>query len=471
MMKNPFKTITHLKSTVVEFERKLENQSRLLEAVQVQMSNTATEIKGNSYQDYSEAVDEVVKKYNCLAEFGCSLTGIIVDLRAVFVIGQGIQVKSKIPDEENPSLESLKSIAWNNEFYKLNGLDKDKPLRWAEEAEKEAKILISAKLFDENHEWTWIDDKGNTVKEKGMVKARFLPYSTLKYSVSANKDDYELYEKVTYKDDNDKDVILKQNEFVYGKYGGNINDPDSAGMRIWRCLDSVENLDRALTDLRGSNHLFATPKPSIKYETADEVRSFVDLNADMNFKGRNMIAHTGEFSFVSPSMDGCDSLIKEIVVNAKIISADTCIAVHFLGLPDLMSNRSTSDSLTELMDAGTVKERGVMLRVYQELTRKAMAMQNEKAGGKTFVNDKDIEISINSVTREQWERIVKVYLPMAKEGKMSDETLVSLVPGIDPKLEMERLKEQSDSEFDKYNNINDDKLNLEGGTEDGKEKE
>jgi hypothetical protein len=134
-------------------------------------------------------------------------------------------------------------------------------------------------------------------------------------------------------------------------------------------------------------------------------------------------------------------LAREIETNAKMISGTTGVPVHFLGYPDLMSNRATAENLMELILAQTNKERIIWTGAYKEMLEKAAAIYNEKTGlgqMSTKLDMRKVRVYIPLITREQWERLEKVFVPLSIAGKISDEMMLSQIPGVDIKEEKER---------------------------------
>ena len=58
----------------------------------LQLTDVTTSYKGNQYNSYGAAIAEIDNKYNGTAKWGVAQTGIIVDTRAAFIIGEGIEV-------------------------------------------------------------------------------------------------------------------------------------------------------------------------------------------------------------------------------------------------------------------------------------------------------------------------------------------------------------------------------------------
>src|SRR4030042_604965 len=138
--------------------------------------------RGNEYLTYDLAVEAIDKKYRGVADWGCLQTGNIIDIRAAFIISEGIQVQ-QVKKEEG-----------------------EKELEFAE---------------------------------------AFL--------------DYTNYLSGAWTPSGSDEVKLEPPNFVYKKFGGRVNDPNDAAPKIMKCLTQVDNLDKALRDLRETDRLFAAP--------------------------------------------------------------------------------------------------------------------------------------------------------------------------------------------------------------------
>jgi hypothetical protein len=322
--------------------------------------------------------------------------------------------------------ETLRELEFAKAFLAYNGLDAENAQEFAKEAEMEGKMLV--KLF-------WVD-------ENKMVAARFMPWKDKKYVVTSDKQDYLKYTKVTFTPPGEAEQVIEPANFVYKKFGGVIAEPNSAAPKIMKCLTQVESIDKALRDWREINRIYASPIPDMEYEDRQKAaQASEDFAEGVNWKIKKMFFHTGKFKYVQPDATNVEMLAREIETNAKMISGTTGVPVHFLGYPDLMSNRATAENLMELILAQTNKERIIWTGAYKEMLEKAAAIYNEKTGlgqMSTKLDMRKVRVYIPLITREQWERLEKVFVPLSIAGKISDEMMLSQIPGVDIKEEKER---------------------------------
>ena len=223
---------------------------------------------------------------------------------------------------------------------------------------------------------------------------------------------------------------------------------------VYRNAHLIEYLDKALRDWREIDRLFATPTPTIQCETMEQAYKIMEeIKSNPNFKIKKFMAHTGVFSFKGPDMAGVTNLENEILTLAKMISGTTGIPVHFLGLPDLLSNRAVADNLGQLVYSSTSKERIIWRGAWEETISKAMMMHNEKTSSQMSdsrkLDPRKITVDIPYPSEESWLHFEKVWMPLWLSGKVSDELALSQLPGINAKDEMQRMQESEETEFKK----------------------
>jgi hypothetical protein len=394
---------------------------------------------GNSYRTYETAVKAIEDKYNAQAEWGVTLTGNIIDLRAVFIIQNGIQIRKAEGLEGD---DGDKEVDWVEAFLAHNKLDREMIHEIAKEAEIEGKIAL----------YLTLDEKA----DPAMVSIQFISWSDKKYVVHTKENDYLTYTMLTWTPDagSSKKQELKVEEFVYNKFGGRLSKPNQAQPKIMKCLTQIDDVDRALRDWREINELFAAPVPDVKCDDKETAEQAAVAWDKFNMKIRKAFIHAKSvFSFVGPPIEGMDSLLKEIETKIKIIAGNTSIPIHYLGLLDLLKNRATGDSTREVVIAGTTKERDIWKGTIQEVIEKAMAKFNASTGvvkmsGAKKLDPKKIIVDIPVFTQEQWDHIEKVLLPMYLADGISLEYILSQIPNLNVSKEMERLAQKKEDRVD-----------------------
>jgi hypothetical protein len=387
----------------------------------------------NRYQTYDLAINEIHRMYNCQAPWGITIGGLI-DLRAAFIGGHGIEIDQEIPDSDREK-------AFVEKFLEVNGLNSAGFLKLLREPEKEGKCLLKI-IHDPEYEWKWTNKK-KEIPERGMAIIQHFSWIEYGYKVTAKKENNEVAEKAQYKNSDKKDITIKEPEFVYRRWRGPSNKIDEATSIFQRVIEHIIGLEKAYFDQRLNNHLFAAPKPAIKCENkhqADEMNAILNKNeGGFNLASRRVLVHVGEFKFVQPPTSA--DLQNEIGAHRKAISFLTGIPEQFLGDSSGVRGKDLSENLMEGVDHAMEGDRQIAEDMLNELIRKAIAMVNGKT---TALRESAIKIRIGKITAADWNRIVAIWIPAATENLISHETFLEQVPGLDAEQEIDRLEKESE---------------------------
>lgn len=420
----------------------LEIEVKLLRSVQESMlvagdAEAQAKYKGNSYPTYDKTVTEISRKYQGVADWGILQTGNVIDLRAAFIIGQGLKLTAKTEDAEN-------EMAFTQKFIEDNGLDHELAQDLAKEAEIEGKILI--KLFTES-----TVDPNDETKKRMKVMIRWVSYTQTRYKIETDVNDYAKIEKATWKEEGKAAETLLPPIFVYKKFGGRLNMPNDAVPRVGKCLTQIDNLDKALRDWREINKLYAAPTPDFECETAAEAKNCNEWLEKVNWKIGKGFAHTGKFSYKQPDSSGQAAIESEIITLMKMISGTTGVPIHFLGAPELTTKYgAANESLLELIEASTSKEREIWRGGYQELITKAMLMWNTKSKIGTRLDPTKVGVELVRITQAQWDRLEKIYLPSFLGSALTLAGYLAQIPGFDIEAEKKRRDEEDGKALEKF---------------------
>jgi len=447
--------IASQKGRVTKLEGTVRKLQHLVKDSMLALTDAVAGYKSNAYPTYQSAITEINNKYNGTADWGVLQTGSIIDLRAAFIVGDGMIISDKEPGEEpSPELE------WVEEFFRYNDLDREVIQEFAKEAEIEGKIALKLAIEEDKEEGEEIDEKD----KKWKVSVRFISWLDKKYEVIPNPLDYLDYQQLKWKATGKyKAEMLDAKEFVYKKFGGRIMNPNEAAPKIMKCLPQIESFDRALWDWRTINHIFAGPVLYAECEDKAEVDLMLTAFDDKNFKLRKILAGTAKLGFIKLDVGGIDSIEKEIANLAKVISGTTGVPVHWLGFVDLMSNRATAEDLINMINGATTKERQTWIGTYEEVIKKAMVMWNN-AAEKGMSKEKQldptkIKVDIPIITKMHYDRLEKIFLPATIAGLISDKTFLTMIPGLDVKAEMEEKEKKEQSELEQVKKDNEDLKN------------
>lgn len=197
-------------------------------------------------------------------------------------------------------------------------------------------------------------------------------------------------------------------------------------------LRNIEDLDKALWDLRKINHYFASPTPYFKVENGKDVDNLYNFLKDTNWKIGKLLVSNADFELKGYTGTSVDALFKEIETHAKIISGTTGVPVHYLGIPDLLSNRATAENLLEVLYSSTEKERKVWVGFYEELFDKAMLMANKNFQQnyklRNSNGERTVYVDIPFITPERIKQLVDVWLPLYTAGVLELEDMKARIP-------------------------------------------
>lgn len=375
----------------------------------LQWSNTtATKtIRKNQYTNYDTQVKEIKLKYIANTDYGSAMIRPAIELPASFIAGDGISYNA----------EKEKTKAFIKKFFNYNKLTGSVLIDDVEEGLKEGKILFRLNRTSEN------------------IIATHIPYDIYKYKIEIDKYGRNIK---AYWSTSEGNTELNQEEFVYCRFGGNSGDVNTSPPRVASCLTQIDNYERSLYDWREVNHLYGAPTPVFETQDTGLAAWIVKLINAVKWTIGKAIAVPAKAYYMSPPSGAMDSIKGEMSANIKIYSAITGIPVHWAGWSDLMSNRSTAETLAELINFTTKKDRLKWIEILTELVQKAMAMSTEMG-----VNDPEgFTIDLPVMTNEKLKEVVEVWLALNQAGKIDDYTLLNKIPDIDQVQVMENLKRQ-----------------------------
>lgn len=315
----------------------------------------------DKYNTYSKQVAELDKLYNNTADWGCMVAKNIIDVRTAFSVGKGVKAIKRAGFEGSAE----KELAWVKEFMRYNNLDEEMPQEYAKEAELEGKCLLRF-LY---------------VQSTNQVRVVHTPWRKHTYTVETPEFDYFDYTRAWYTGSGQDRVSfdLKSPFFVYRRFGGNASNVNETPPKIAFVLREIEDMDKAIWDWRKINRIFTAPTPVITCSDAQTAKKINDQLDGSNWRIGKLLVLGGEnvdFKLVGWEGDGYTTIKSEIEMLAQTISGTTGVPVHFLGYPNLLSNRDTATALVELIGLSTSKERHTWVGVYEELFQKAMMLYN-----------------------------------------------------------------------------------------------
>jgi hypothetical protein len=412
--------------------------------------------KKRRYLTRKEQINETRRKYRGCSEFGNIITQRLVNLRVAFSMPNRLFLmpnKNLVGNINKEMMIECKDYL--KKFMELNHLDGSVPRDLAKEAELQGQVALGL-VWD--------------AKEKN-VRLKYLPVAEIDYTVES-AEPYLLNgkKKLTYEGGEIEKINWNDDQFVFIAFNDELNTfigyPTCGGI-----LEIIENLDKDLIDWRKLNHLFAHPTPHFKCETKDDADAVNALIRKLGWKVGTAIATNSDFNLKGTTGVESNLLMLSITTNAKIISAHTGIAIHFLGFANVMTNRATADDMGEPTEVVLHSEINSWNTFYYDLFRKVIRLRNEKLNGQ--LEENYIVPKIIPLTDKQYDLIRNVYLPLAEKNLIAHKTLLEQIPGLDVDEEEEKLEEQIEKAADmaKQNALKAENKETQEADENGEEEE
>ena len=405
-----------------------ERSQIILESMMTGM-RLGTSIPGtiNAYTDYGAQVGETYRKYNSFASFGCQQTRAVVDLRVAFICGEGISVSAK---DENTS-------EWIESFFEKNKLDGTNFINAVKGSEMAGQSLFLLKPA------LWQGDE-LYVRSLRIPYRITMPYRPV-YSDSLAKD--EVTAIMIKKEGMWVDMGFPN--FVYVRTGGDDANSEGPVTKVGVILTDLENYDRAIKDMRRNNHVFARITPNFQTKNSTETDSVVKWLTGKKWKIGEAVVGTAEFEYKTPKAGAHENLESELAATIKTISGVTGIPVHWLGYVDLMSNRSTAESLYELIKNKTIIERSEWESALRLIIIKAMELYIDNGGTDLRKLDRDFQVRLPLIDFGNFIDLDRALSIDYSDEAISIDDYRNNIPGIDPTktarvIEIEKEKDKAE---------------------------
>jgi hypothetical protein len=406
----------------------------------------------NKYKTYAGAVDALNKKYQNESDWGNGLAANIIDFRAAVTVSSGPQYKPaknstiQQKDEDGKSIGKDKVQAFEpavdieedattemdfcRSFFDVNDINHEAPQELGREAEIEGRVAVTL-------DW-------DEAEQQVIMNHR--PWLSYKYKETRSKSNKKIIESIKW-DANESEGIqageAKGDLLVCRWFGGRRRAKDPMP-KVARCLTQIDYVDQAFRDWREIDRLYVAPIPVFECKTPEEAEEMNDrIKAGLNFKIKKAWAVVGNFKFAGPDMSGIDSLEREIKRQSCFIAGTTGYPLQFL-LPDMLSNRSTSENIMESALVHTASERAIWTGFYEELISKAMKLYTIKTS-KTALDPNKLSITISLMTQEQWNRLTNFWLPAFKDDLVTREAVLPQIPDFNIQEELDRRTEADNS--------------------------
>lgn len=395
----------------------------------------------NAYNTYESQVTETYRKYNALSSFGNQQVRAVVDLRTAFIAGEGISI----------SCEDEKTSDWIETFLDRNKMNGPNFINGVKGSE-----ICGQALYVLNKD-EWID---NTE----YIKIIRFPY-TIKEPFKPVFKNPRLKDEVI-------DILVKKEfgwesanlrNFIYIRTGGDDGNTEGPCTKVGTVLTDMENYDRAIKDMRRNNHIFARITPVWETESASEAKSLKAWLDAIKWKIGEAFLGKAKFHYETPETGAHENLATELSSTIKTISAVTGVPVHWLGYVDLMSNRSTAESLYELIKNGTILERQFWEDSLYEMIIRAQELYIDNGGSEISKMNYDFEVRLPLIDFNEFLNRVKGLQIAYMDEAISIDDYRNMLPGIDPlktKRALEREEEEEKKKMMDQGNQNQQNQNI-----------
>jgi hypothetical protein len=435
-----------VQATGIEGMRDIMNSGFIDEAMSAQKQPNK-----NNFKTYASQIEAIYKMYFAQSDYGSELTRGIIDTRAGLIFGEGINVivhdsdegkdkkkekvqsldNSKEIDSGNETIEDEKKKqieTFINQFLEDNKLQGENALKIGECGEKEGKVLLALSVITKN--------------KRKQIKVKVITFYRNNYKINRDKDG-EIVD-VTYKVGTET-VTLKPHKFVFIKLSGIDEDDENTPPRIANVLTQIENYSRAKYDLRHNNHLFAKTTPFFKTQDDKQATS---INNDIRAKKWTIgmsYAGPADFDYKTAPTAVSETIRQERVMDLKDIANSAGIPVFFND-PELLSNKALGETMMEMVNQSTKKERLIYSSAMVELIQKAMQMAVDGSIDGAIYEPDLIDVNIPLITLDNLKALIETWVVLYEKKFISKKTVQGKIPGINPIDEERQIEEETKSE-------------------------
>ena len=386
-----------------------------------------TERQRVSGRDRWANIQKLRRMYKGENDWGNQHMGNITDFNSSMQFAQGIRVKpSPRWAAEHESKDKPPELEVWQDFLDFNNLNEEGGIDLGVSGELDGQLLL-----------TWAEDP-----RAQNVRLWTVPLLETKYKVEFE----HLWQpsRALLYPGTDKEQELDYEECVFirlrGVSNGTYGIPTCA-----RVVTDIEDLDKAGTDLRKINKLFASPTPVFTAKNEQGVdRIWAEIKA-INWKiGKALVLAEGDkYELIGPESSSIENLLKEVEMRLKLVSGGTSVPVHFLGYPDLMSNRAVAglDMKPSVVFAGKGQKR--FAGGFDELATKVLPTL-EQMHGKVY--DPDNITHTFPAPAGDVEGLVAAWLPARLAKQISHETFLLKVGIDDPDEELDMIATELEAE-------------------------
>lgn len=385
--------------------------------------------------NYTDKIDKIRKLYFDTASKGSLVAKRIINYRAGAIAGGELKVFGK----ENV-VNVLKD--WMNQEQIF-----EKTLQYSELLEREGRLAIALYKRDD-----------------GTLGLRALSWHQYKYRLL-----YDKYEKITgiiYDSEQGK-MEIKAPWLIYMQYSGQdeFSGETIAPPVVGYCLDDIEQVENGLQHWSQVNKLFADPTPYFEVEDENWFDQIVNiLKGKPRIESSEIAAEDGrrwkigeglalyktKLSYIQATLQGVDSLDKNIQIRMQRIFFATSIPIYLL-YPELMSNRATAKELAFELNAAISSEKTKQQNMWEQVFKSYCIASNTLLG--TALDPTGIYTILPQVSASYIQMLIETFSPLHDKKIISSKTFREFIPTIDQELEDERLNEEGGQDVSRINDL------------------
>lgn len=391
--------------------------------------NRANE-RGNRFQDYSTATNELWRRYMSQAKYGCGAAHAVVSFLTGEISGNGAVLSSS----------NAQTQKFLNAYTQWNKLDSIGLFNAVRIGVIEGKCLRLPNVVSDT-------DPLNEYAGK-KIHTKSVRYTASEYKVIADPLTGS-HERIEF-GSNIQAPPIPKGKFVLTQIDGFEDDPNNTPSPASKCLQYFEAIDHVASDLRLYNKTFPAVTPVFEVDSVEAAawlhgklfQTTTDQEGNTYYRARweigdAVIVPGGTAKILEPAGNAVTSLVQELMVNFRLVSGITGIPVIFLGPVDLPSNRATAQEQPEMINAATLISR----ESWEASLVKEIKIAAEMLSEATLIAipTDDIQVRI-PFTNMSWLSLISTFWSnLGLAEVVSKETIREMIPVIDPAKEKERF--------------------------------
>jgi len=397
----------------------LEGQRESIDPLSPPRRTSQTTVRKNNFVDYKSQIDQINAMYSGRSDYGASLTRSVIDIRTAFIAGEGISFAGV----------DKATAKWISEFLEYNKL-------------KGSRLIDAVKLCEKEGKCLFVIKKTGATLEEQKIKCKIVKYSKIEYTVEA--DGFGDYQKVSWEDSAGVKQSIKPEDFNYIHYDDYEDDVNESSPPVANVIQNIVNYDRSFYDLRENNHLYGRNTPVMKAKDSQSAQRMINWINKTDWKIGQALVTDGDAKYLTPGTDALESLRGEMSLNIKIITSTMGVPVHWAGWTDLMSNRATAETLSELIETMTKEIRLKWTETFTDLIKKAAAKSMVYGG--SYKNTDDLEVTLPKISADKIIQLMESFFVLSESGYIAKESFLNMIPGIDLEKNKKLLDKQKKEE-------------------------